>query len=222
MPEQLAEIIDRCLAREADARYQTAAALATALDEAAHAIERSSPVTRYPASKPEMIPALDTPPEIISEKEAKALWSRAAELQAETGVQPALRSLPSSLGPPTAADRRTLTSGYRMSDVRDAASEVGIPARYVDRAQQELGLVPREAATPISRSKAGSRPVPTNAPRNNIWIGAPSAIIYEIEVPTEVRPGNFELLVNNDNARPQDRGTTRPQTAATLARLDGS
>jgi len=196
VPADLAAVIDRCLAREADARYQTAGALATALDEAGRAIERSSPATRYPASKPEMIPALDTPPEFISEREAKALWSRAAELQAETGVPPALRSLPSTLGPPTATDRRTQTSGYRMSDVREAASEVGIPARYVNRAQEELGLVSRESATPMSRSKAGSRLVPTNAPRNNIWIGAPSAIIYEIEVPTEARPASFELLVN--------------------------
>jgi eukaryotic-like serine/threonine-protein kinase len=194
VPEALAEVIDRCLSREASARYQTAGALATALDEAARAIERSSPTARYPTSMPEMIPTLDQQtPEIISEREAKALWTRAAELQAETGVQPALRSLPSSLGPPTAQDRRTLTSGYRMKDVREAANEVGIPEKYVARAQQELGLAARDNIRVASRS---SGTVARSPLRNNMWVGAPSAIVYEIEVPKEVRSDSFELLVN--------------------------
>jgi len=196
VPETIAAVIDRCLSRNADARYQTAGALATALDEAARGIERSSPVVRYPTSKPEMIPALDTPPEIISEREAKAIWSRAAELQAETGVQPALRSLPASLGPPTATDRRSLTSGYRMSDVREAANEVGIPERYVARAQQELGLAAPDNSRVARRSRSDPTVVPPGALRTNVWIGGPSAILYEVQVPTEVRPDSYEYLVN--------------------------
>jgi len=195
VPEPLATVIDRCLAREADARYQTAAALAAALDDVAHTIESSSPPVRYPASKPDMIPLLDTPPEIISEREAKALWSRAAQLEAETGVQPALRSLPASLGPPTASDRRSVTSGYRLSDVREAASEVGIPEKYVARAQQELGLAAPDN-TRVATRAPGAKLVPVSAPRRNFWVGAPTAIIYEIEVPAEVRPDSFEILVN--------------------------
>jgi serine/threonine-protein kinase len=202
VPEALAEVIDRCLSREANARYQTAGALATALDEVSRTIERSSPATRYPASKPELIPTLDAPapdaqaPEVISEREAKAIWTRAAELQAETGVQPAFRSLPASLGPPTAQDRRTLTSGYRMSDVREAANEVGIPEKYVERAQQELGLAVPDNTRVAPRRSAEMRVVPAAALRNNVWLGAPSAIVYEIEVPKEIRPDTFELLVN--------------------------
>lgn len=196
VPPALADVIDRCLSRDADARYQTAGALASALDEASQAIERLSPSARYPASKPEMIPTLEQQsPEIISEREAKALWTRAAELQSETGVQPALRSLPASLGPPTAQDRRTLTSGYRMSDVREAANEVGIPEKYLVRAQQELGLAGAPNAHAAPRS-AGTRVVRASPLRNNIWLGAPSAIMYEIEVPKEVRADSFELLVN--------------------------
>jgi len=197
IPASLADVVDRCLAREADARYQTAGALAAALDEASQSIERSSPAARYPASKPEVIPTLEQQtPEIISEREAKALWTRAAELQAETGVQPALRSLPSSLGPPTAQDRRTLTSGYRMSDVREAANEVGIPEKYIARAQQELGLAMPDNTRVARRDSSGTRVIPTSSLRNNIFIGAPSAIIYEVEVPKEIRPDTFELLVN--------------------------
>ena len=116
-------------------------------------------------------------------------------MQAETGIQPALRSLPDSLTPATGSDRRTLTSGYRMSDVRDAAGEVGISEKYVARAQQELGLAAADNTRVAVRAPAKIL-VPTKAPPFNIWIGAPSAIIYEVEVQREVRPDSFEILVN--------------------------
>jgi serine/threonine-protein kinase len=196
VPAALADVIDRCLLREADSRYQTGSELATALEEASQTIERSSPAARYPASKVELIPTLEQrSPEIISEREAKAVWTRAAELQAETGVQPALRSLPASLGPPTAQDRRTLTSGYRMSEVREAANEVGIPEKYIARAQKELGLAGADTTGVASRT-TGMKVVRASPLRNNIFLGAPSAIVYEVEVPREVRADSFELLVN--------------------------
>jgi len=196
VPDVLAVVIDRCLSREADARYQTAGALANALEDAGHAIHHSSPSLGYSASRPDLIPTLDSAPDIISEREAKALWSRAAQLQAETGVQPSLRSLPASLGPPTAQDRRSKTSGYRMSAVREAASEVGIPEKYVARAQQELGLAAPDDTRVATRAPDGAKLVPVSAPRKNFWVGAPTTIIYEIEVPTEVKPASFEILVN--------------------------
>jgi len=80
--------------------------------------------------------------------------------------------------------------------VREAANEVGIPTRYIARAQQELGLAGQAPSSPAPRQTAGTVITPVNQPRNNIWLGAPSAIVYEIEVPTEVRPDSFELLVN--------------------------
>ena len=195
VPQVMAEIVDRCLAREADARFQSAGALATSLREAAGVIQQSTPATGYSATRSDLIAPTDSSPEIISEREANAIWSRAAQLQAETGVQPALRTLPSVIGPPTASDRRSLTSGYRLSEVRAAADEVGIPARYVDRAQKEMLATATDSALAEKPSRKAVV-VRSAAPRKNPWVGAPTSIIYEVEVPREVRADRFEDLVN--------------------------
>jgi len=202
VPEALAAIIDRCLAKDRAARYQTAGELATALDDATRWIPRSSETSLATESME---------PRILSEREAKALWSRAAELQSETGVQTSLRSPPPSLGPPTAEDRRTLTSGYRLSDVREAATEVGIPERYIVRAQSELGL--SSAGPTMERSsRVGIRPAEGSpgprrrtwpgktvartgsGGRQNIFLGAPTSIVCEVEAPKEVSPEDLEVL----------------------------
>ena len=190
VPEQLAAIIDRCLAKAPDARY-TAGELAAALDDATRFIPRSGSVVVAEESKD---------PRIISQREAEALWSRAAQLQSETGLQTSLRSPPPLLGPPALDDRRTLrTSGYRLSDVREAASEVGIPERYVARAESELGLNTTDSATKTSSSVAtrparGIKVVAPPQPGKNVLIGAPTSITSEVEVPKEVRAEDFEVL----------------------------
>jgi eukaryotic-like serine/threonine-protein kinase len=200
VPEALAGIIDRCLAKDRVARYQSAGELAAALEEATRSIPRSSGVAVATESKE---------PRILSEREAKALWSRAAELQAETGVQTSLRSPPASLGPPTVEDRRTLTSGYRLSDVREAATEVGIPERYIVRAQSELGLSSADQSAERSsrvgiRSTEGppgvrrrtwpGKTVARTGWRQNILLGAPTSIVREVEAPKEVGAEDLEVL----------------------------
>ena len=181
VPAALASVIDRCLAKDPSARYQTGAELASAIDEAAAEL----------ASDPA---ALVRATPVISEREAQALWARAAQLQAETGVQPSARSPAVPLPPPSAQDRRSLTAGYRLSAVVEAAEEAGIPQRYVARAAEEQGL----ARAPADGRTAGTLALaPANlSPAPNKWAGGAMSIIYEVEVQGEVRDTDVESLVN--------------------------
>ncbi|MDE3054748.1 MAG: serine/threonine protein kinase, partial [Gemmatimonadota bacterium] len=77
-PRALAEIVDRCLAKDAGARFQTGADLADALT-------RAEPEVARDAARAAALPAA---PMLLSETEAQAIWQRAAELQAQTGIQP--------------------------------------------------------------------------------------------------------------------------------------
>ncbi len=177
VPPVLATIIDRCLMKDRDARFESGAAMAKAIDDAAVEI----------ALHTEQI--AQTPP-VVSAREAEAVWKRAAELQAETGLQQSLRSPAQPLAPVTEEDRRSLTSGYRFGDVRDAAAEAGIPQRYVDRAASELGLATSAAdATPSLALAEGTL-------KTNPWIGSPTNIFYEVEVPVEARMEDYELFVD--------------------------
>lgn len=130
VPAIVAEIVDRLLRKDPAERFPDADALVTALREAARRLPRDADAV-----------AADG---VVSETEAHAIWRRAAMLQEMTGEPtppPEVRK--------GAAGRRTpatLTSGYRMDDVRGAAEEIGIAPRYVDRALAERQV--GEAALP--------------------------------------------------------------------------
>jgi hypothetical protein len=181
VPEAIAAVIDRCLAKDPSARYQTGAELASAIDEAAAGIAGD------PAALMRTVP-------VISEREAHALWARAAQLQAETGVQPSARAAPVRLPPPSENDRRSLTAGYRLSAVVEAAEEAGIPQRYVARAAEEQGLAraPIDAGRPSALALAPA----DLSPAPNKWAGGAMSIIYEVEVDGEMRDTDVESLVN--------------------------
>ena len=71
----------------------------------------------------------------ISEEEARALWHRAAELQAEAArrLEERSRQLAPRGHPSDAAE----VEGYRLADVRAAAEEAGISPAFVDHALVE-------------------------------------------------------------------------------------
>ncbi|MDQ6827996.1 MAG: serine/threonine protein kinase [Gemmatimonadota bacterium] len=193
VPPALAAIIDRCLMKDRDARFASGAEMAKAIDEAAGEIARHT------------AEIAQTPP-VVSAREAEAVWKRAAELQAETGLQQSLRSPAQPLAPSTDEDRRSLTSGYKFENVRDAAAEAGIPQRYVDRAASDLGLA-------TATNAGSSLGFTVETPKQNIWAGSPMSIFYEVEVPFEASPEDYELFV--DMIR---RKVGEPSNVSTLGR----
>ena len=71
----------------------------------------------------------------ISEEQARALWRRAAELQAEAARRLEERSL--QLAPREDPSDAVETEGYRLADVRAAAEDAGISAEFLDHALVE-------------------------------------------------------------------------------------
>jgi len=186
VPGAVAQLIDRCLAKNPDARAAAGESMASLFDTVIAEVEGEAP--------PRTASAV---PNVITEREAQALWSRAAELQAMTGVQtpvaaparaPLVTRQPESLD---SRDRRTLTSGYRYTDVRDAAEEAGIPERYLARAAAE-----RWAAPNAPDESKGAAAVVDDTPQASIWSGAPMSILYEVQLPGEVPESDLYVLVD--------------------------
>jgi hypothetical protein len=124
VPRPLAQVIDRCLAKDPAQRYATGEDLAQAL---AAALEAS----------PATAPGAPTPlPAVLSTSQAEAIWLRAAQLQMDAatairkGIKPATAAAAGGEGAPT--------DGYRVQDVEAAAAEVGIAREFVQLALAEL------------------------------------------------------------------------------------
>ena len=180
VPETIAAVIDRCLAKSADARYATGDALARALDDA----WQRRPKGARPAP-------------LLSEKQAQAVWERAANLQAATSSHPAapIAALPSSAP-------ASLTSGIAMERVRESALEAGISREHVERAAAELGLVRGGRA----RGELALAPVPTR-PILGPLFAAPFRIQEEAEIDGEITAGEYELVVDTIRGVLGDEGS---------------
>ncbi len=75
--------------------------------------------------------------DVMSSTDAQQVWSRAAELQANTGMV----TPPASFAP--RSSQPLVTQGVNVAVVRDAAVEAGIDAKYVDKALGErAAMVP--------------------------------------------------------------------------------
>jgi eukaryotic-like serine/threonine-protein kinase len=177
-PRALDDIIDRCLAKDPTERFQTCDELITALDD----LDRLS--LFYPADPRTVAPAR---PSLISDSEAQSIIGRAADLQARTGIEPR---------PAPVATRRDVerdaarTSGYKPLDIRDAAVEAGISAKYVDHVFEERGLAPSSPldARPIALVDR-SRP-------ENLLAGGHIHIEYEIVLEGEMPEEDYDLLAD--------------------------
>ena len=169
-PRALADVVDRCLAKDATARFQSCAELSDALGLVQIDDDGASDRSRAPSR-------------VVSDSEAQAIWQRAADLQALTGTTPR---------PPVIAEPRDpaldaeVTRGFRLTQVRDAAVEAGIPAKYVEQAFAEHGLASsRQPAAVTSR----------NLPANR-FLGSSTRLEYEIVVDGEMPTNDYDLLLD--------------------------
>ena len=187
-PRALAEIIDRCLAKDANARFQSGEELAAALSSVEHDVARD-------AARAAAVPAA---PKLVSDTEAQAIWERAAALQAQTGVQPRPAAIPRARD---AAGDAARTSGYALSDVRDAAAEAGIPAQYVEHAMAERGLVAAGA-----NASALTVQVTDLHPKGSWMAGAARTMEFEAVVSGEMDERDFDLLAETIRRRVGEAG----------------
>jgi serine/threonine-protein kinase len=172
LPGSVCTIIDRCLSRERDERYATAAEVIDALDAAAGDIARA-------ASAPRPLTG------VVSETEAQEVWRRAAELQAQSTPLP-----PVPASDPDAAPRTLpaeLSRGYRLRDVRAAAGEAGIDQAFVEHALRERGLAPNTSAVPVGE-------VIDTSPDPHPLAGSEMRIQFEAVVDGEMPVRDFDLL----------------------------
>jgi len=177
---ELADIVDRCLAKEPSRRFADCAALADALSAIAPSAARvslsTSATNRGPLSG-----------HLVSDTEAQAIWRRAADLQAFTGIQqqPVLAPAPRNKNVDAAR-----TSGYRVGDVRDAAAEAGIAEKYVERAFVEHGLV-----TSPQRMGRALAVVDRGWPESALS-GGRKQLEFEVVVDGEMPVDDFDLLLD--------------------------
>jgi predicted Ser/Thr protein kinase len=122
VPGALAAVIDKCLRKAPPERYATGEALAEALDAALQAA--GAAVSRASAD------------EIVASGQARAIWQRAAELQAEAATRLQARYRDPA-GPGVDAAAGAPTGGYRLRDVELSALEAGIGPEFVAMAIAE-------------------------------------------------------------------------------------
>jgi serine/threonine-protein kinase len=188
---EIASVIDCCLAKEAGGRHANGEALAVALESALRSASGAGVV-----------------PPLLREDAARAIWSRAAELQANTGIV----TSPPVAPVPRGGRAESATNAYRYEDVRAAALEAGIDARHVDRAVAELGVLrradadPALAVRPPTSDSAGALTIEDVSPEANPLAGAPMSLQLEVRVTGEVRESEFEYLVEMIRQEMNDAG----------------
>ena len=131
VPGPIAAVIDKCLAKEPAARWESAEALADALGKALDDVitaERSA--VSVAAS------------EVLNERDAMALWQRAAQLQAEAAHRMERSVNLSAASNVHAGEASQLPNdAYRLRDVEAAAVEAGISRQFV-----AIALAERQSA----------------------------------------------------------------------------
>lgn len=136
VPAPLAAVVDRALRKDPADRYATGEAMAEALVEALQSAQSG------PQAAPERV---------LDEATAKAVWLRAAQLQADATRRIQERTARAEEFA-TGMQSAVPTSGYRQGDVEAAAVEAGIAEEFVQLALAEL---PEDEALLPARNETG-------------------------------------------------------------------
>ncbi|HKS07675.1 MAG TPA: serine/threonine-protein kinase [Gemmatimonadaceae bacterium] len=187
VPTGLAAIIDRCLMKSPSHRYQSA-------DELRAALESS-------------MPNLDVKPALVSDTTAHAIWQRASEMQAHTGIQ----QRPESVAKAKAASTKPKSNnpGYKIGEVVAAAAEAGIDERYVDRALAERGLGPDARPLPSRVAPVPNEAQPVRAPW---WSVHRNDSVFRTQVKGEMPGRDMDRLLNVLREQTGEIGTTIART----------
>jgi len=190
VPLSIATIVDRCLAKSPNDRYESSGALAEALER-----------VRAEAAASDRDRAIDAR-QLVSETQAQSVWRRAAELQAYTSAQPA-----PALPPLPERPARSLSesSAYQLADVRASAVDAGIPEVFVQQALAEHGLVRPANGAPRDERRAVAKPsqprpqiVVKDGPRQpvNPLLGTATRIVVEATIDGEMPERDYDLVLD--------------------------
>ncbi|MES3032663.1 MAG: protein kinase [Gemmatimonadota bacterium] len=138
LPGPIAAVIDKCLAKQPGARWESAEALADALEEAMDEVEAASRSAVTSGST-----------EVVSERDAMALWQRAAQLQAEAAHRME-RSVNLTSPATESGEAAASTDAYRLRDVEAAAVEAGISRQFVAIALAERTALAAAGGTTVA------------------------------------------------------------------------
>ena len=136
LPQGLVAVIDRCLSKSPGDRYPTGEAFAEALETALQS-------AALPAAAGSLA-------EVVSTDQARAIWLRAAQLQAEATTRLQARYREPQSGDTPAGPLPS--GGYRLQDVELAASEAGIAAEFV-----AMAIAERPAGTEVGPADLSAR-----------------------------------------------------------------
>lgn len=179
VPPGLDALVARLLAKSPDARFADASALRQALDPSLLDAYTGALVPAGAPTPPTRGNAFaDTP--VMSSTDAQQVWSRAAELQANTGmIVP-----PPSFTPPN--DAPLVTRGMDAALIRESAVEAGIDAKYVDRALVERASMAASVIEPGELMQKSANP----------FVGARTKVEYVGMIDGEMTGDDFEEIAD--------------------------
>lgn len=176
-PDAVDDLVAALLEKRVDERVPSARALLQQLDMIAGGV--GVPMVIPPSA----FGVRRTAAERLSSADADAVWARAAELQANTGLMVAPAQFPA----PT--DAPSPTRGYDVAVVKEAAAEAGIAPKYVERALAERDGASRLAAVDVV---AGAR----MQKNPNPLLGAHTKIEFESVIDGEISLEAFEEIAD--------------------------